>query len=97
MAIINFLNCWRFGGESYWGRGSYAGINNIDCHEGIVHADYGIATYTRDAIDILSNYIDLIEWISYCDLGLSVGPAGISCLNGAHWRGYTYWGIATKI
>ena len=49
----------------------------------------------RDAMWIV-NYIGLIECKAYGILTYNDGPAGVSCLDGQHWPGFTGWSVATN-
>ena len=54
-----------------------------------------IALPPSDAIWMYSNYIKLIEWRSYGDIGYYVTRGGMSCLFSDAGFGVTYWAFAT--
>ena len=49
----------------------------------------------RDAIAILSNNINLIEWLPSATLGSGIALGGFYSLNGIYGLSYTDWWIAT--
>ena len=56
---------------------------------------YSIATYTRDAIDMVDNTITIRQWRSYGYLVSGVSPGGLFSLNGSSGMGLLYWYFAT--
>jgi hypothetical protein len=65
--------------------------------DGYLYSNWWVATYTRDAIDLVHNIIGYRELISYGDLGDGVARGGLSFLTGNGWLGTSYWYFATIV
>ena len=76
-----------------WTGDAAGGLSALHGSYWLGYLDWSYAT--RDAIWMHSNYVDLIECLSYGPLWSGSAHCGVSCLNGDPWIGFTGWTIAT--